>query len=96
MLVQLHHQNKKTGESIFIAQNDIDITTGDNGKEQERLWMEETNQKHPIPDGHQWMWCTENSEHFVKTEVKGWGHSMEEKITCPDCGIKHKLKDFIW
>jgi hypothetical protein len=79
MLVQLHHQNKKTGESIFIAQNDIDITTEDNGREQERLWMEKTNQIHPLPEDYQWMWCTESSKYFVKTEVKGWGHSIYVK-----------------
>jgi hypothetical protein len=26
---------------------------------------------------------------------EGW-RSPEKEITCPDCGIKHKLKDFIW
>ena len=25
----------------------------------------------------------------------GW-KSPEDKITCPDCGIKYKLKEFIW
>jgi hypothetical protein len=25
----------------------------------------------------------------------GW-KSPEEEITCPDCGIKYKLKEFIW
>jgi hypothetical protein len=30
-----------------------------------------------------------------KLRKEGW-KSPEEEITCPDCGIKHKLKEFIW
>jgi hypothetical protein len=40
-----------------------------------------------------------NKTHIVTNKIltlfEGW-KSPEEEITCPDCGIKHKLKEFIW
>ena len=65
MLLQLHHQFAD-GHTVFLAQTDIDLSDEDLGRKQERDWFEKTSNEYPLPEGAQWMWCTENSEHFVK------------------------------
>ncbi|KKN77606.1 hypothetical protein LCGC14_0358810 [marine sediment metagenome] len=63
MLIQAHHQPKsyaKSDRTNFVAQ--IDTEEMPSLKE----WMAEINQRHPLPDGMQWLICMEDSEHFIK------------------------------
>ena len=61
MLIQLHHQNKKTGRTVFIAQREIE-----NYKEM-RCFLDEIVPKYPINKTDDWMACNEESEYFMKT-----------------------------
>jgi len=67
MLLQLHYQYED-GTIEFVAQTDIDISTEDNGRKEERDWMLEVAKDYPLPSGAIWMWCTENSKYFVLTQ----------------------------
>jgi len=68
MLLQLHRQYED-GTMEFVAQKDIDITTEDNGRKEEREWMLRVASDYPLPDGAIWMGCTESSEYFIKQSV---------------------------
>lgn len=62
MLVQLHHQNKKTGHCEFAAQTDI------NKKHHEtemQKFVNNTRKSNPLPEDCIWMVCNEKSPHFL-------------------------------
>lgn len=58
-LVQIHHQFKDRTE--MIAQEEFF------GNEDYRERMKKLNISHPLPEGAQWLTCTEGSEYFVKS-----------------------------
>jgi len=62
MLWQLHHQNRVTGESNVVAQKE-DVQGKDVGS-----WVDEMQKTNPVPDGHAWMICNEESEYFMWQE----------------------------
>ena len=57
MLIQLHFEFKDHTE--FVAQ--ITFSTTD----ELRSWAHEISDRFPLPEGAQWMFCDEGSEHFV-------------------------------
>lgn len=59
MLIQIHHQNTKTGESSFVAQEEF-VNHQKLGERFEELW-----QSHPPPKGWKFMVCNEDSKYFV-------------------------------
>ena len=59
-LYQLHHQNKQDYTTEFIAQNSICCH-----KHMDE-WWKQVAEEHPLPDGHQWLVCGEDSEYFMK------------------------------
>lgn len=58
-VLQIHHQDMKTGHSEMVSQNDI------NSDAEMRSWEQEVKKDHPLSEGSQWMVCNEKSEHFI-------------------------------
>ncbi|MFH1183363.1 MAG: hypothetical protein V1690_03815, partial [Candidatus Moraniibacteriota bacterium] len=62
MLIQIHHQDKKTGASEMISQIEIPDETDSSGDynilREEMYWLWK---KKPPPKGMQYMICTEKS-----------------------------------
>lgn len=58
MLYQLHWQFKD-GTTEMRAQKEI------NTEAEMRSWQKGVAERHPLPEGAQWMVCNEKSEHFV-------------------------------
>lgn len=76
MVFQIQHQNIfDTSETVLIAQAepaaDVDTTEFLSG------WIEELKQRHPLPDGWQWLCCTEDSNYF---KVTGVGEHGRERV----------------
>ena len=70
MLIQLHHQHKNGKVDFpdsFCSQRDMDCGDYD----AMRNWMKETQKNYPLPEGMMWMFCTEESKHFIKTHKEG-------------------------
>lgn len=65
MLVQLHHQNKKTSHCEMAAQADIDGVSGF------REFLEDVRGTNPLPDDCIWMLCNEKSPHFLWAAALG-------------------------
>ena len=58
-LYQLHHQDKKNGSCEMVAQNEICT------QEEMKVWQKDVAERHPLPEGKQWLICNEKSRHFV-------------------------------
>ena len=68
IIIQLHWQWVKNGEIIktqMRAQRSI------KSNKELRLFIKETQDNHPLPDGAQWMACTEKSRYFVWAACPG-------------------------
>ena len=63
MLFQLHHQF--TNHTEFVAQRDID----NKSTKEFQAFLREMQKEFQLPEGAQWMACTEESYHFVKTHA---------------------------
>jgi hypothetical protein len=59
-LTQMHHEFKD-GHTEFMAQRKIE------SNDELREWAHEVNKRHPLPEGAQWLFCEEDSFHFVTT-----------------------------
>ncbi len=59
MLIQLHQENKKTGEAKFCAQQDIR-----SAKDMDRF-LADTKKEYTLPDGYGWIACKEGSSRFL-------------------------------
>ena len=59
MIIQLHQENKKTGETEFCAQVNI-RSANDMDK-----FLEDTKKEYVLPDGHRWIACKEGSSRFL-------------------------------
>ena len=64
-LIQLHHQNKKTFESSFVAQKEI------NNHNEFREWMDDLWKFDPPQKGFQWLACEEKSPYFIGQRKEG-------------------------
>jgi len=62
-IMQIHHQSKKDGSTVMVAQKEI------NNQDEMKAFAKETAQGHPLPDGTQWFYCDEKSKHFVVTDL---------------------------
>lgn len=63
-LIQLHWQWIKNGQSVkneMRAQRDV------NSQDEMNAFFNETRDQHPLPEGAQWLCCTEKSRFFDKT-----------------------------
>jgi len=58
-LFQLHHQYKD-GKTEFVAQSEI------RNLEEMKFWHDDVAERHPLPDGCQWMICNEKSKYFMR------------------------------
>lgn len=92
MLYQIHHQNKKDrSKTEFLAQSDIE------NEEQYKKFVRETQEKFPLPEGFDWLFCNEKSEYFIKTVVEN-----QQDVACAmggdpkkqfDSGVSGTLKE---
>jgi len=64
MLVQLQHQNIKTGETGFVAQKDID------SNDEMQKFFDDVSARHKLPEGHQWLACNENAPEFKRMKAR--------------------------
>ena len=65
MLIQIHHQNiKEPDKTEFILQMELPENHPNKALRQkfDQLWISD-----PPPEGHQFMVCNWESEHFIKT-----------------------------
>lgn len=69
MLYQLHHQFKD-GHTDMRAQKSFDLSKSRDSDV--RNWTKGVQERHPLPDGANWMICDEKSKHFV------WAVDKEE------------------
>lgn len=67
MLIQLHHQNRKTGETEFCAQTELpENLTSNEYNELRKAFVMDTKESHPLPnDKYIWLMCTEDSKDFL-------------------------------
>lgn len=63
MLYQLHWQFKD-GKTEFIEQSEI------RSQVEMRVWENDVVKRHPLPEGAQWLVCTEKSRHFLMAATK--------------------------
>ena len=63
MLYQIHYQFKDRTE--MIAQTEV--KEGQSNFTILKNLLDELKVSHPLPDGAQWMFCNEKSEHFAMT-----------------------------
>jgi hypothetical protein len=67
MLWQLHFQYKD-GHTEMIAQEDFPLADAFLVQAAFQKWALDIAAKHALPEGAIWMWCNEDSEHFVRTD----------------------------
>lgn len=79
MLVQLHWQHKD-GSTDMRAQREIGFYG------EMAVFLKETREDHPLPEGATWMACTEESKHFVLAAKGGWEVAS---TMCCDCGFNY-------
>ena len=66
MLIQVHHQHRNGKVDFtdsFCIQRDVQ------GYDETQDLVKEAEKTHPLPDGMMWMFCTEESEYFIKTRA---------------------------
>lgn len=78
MIYQIQHQNMfDLDETVLIAQAepaaDVDLA------EFISDWLADVKPRHPLPEGWQWLCCTEGYEHF-KVGVVGVGKHGRERV----------------
>lgn len=72
MIYQLHHQDvSNLDETVFVAQAEPPLNV-DLAKFLHE-WIEDVKSRYPLPEGWQWLCCTEGYEHF-KVGISGAEH----------------------
>ena len=64
MLYQLHWQFKD-GHTEMRAQKEFSIKKSHTNPKEMVEWTKDVQKKHPLPEGAEWMMCTEESEFFL-------------------------------
>ena len=67
MIIQLHHK-LKNGSTDFKMQRNIDIETNDYNIILNQIMKEAIN-LYPLPEGAEWILCTEKSKYFIGTKI---------------------------
>lgn len=73
MLLQLHHDDQQ-GNYSFKAQSEFiedETKTNDDLGKFIRDWIADVETRHPLPEGHIWMICNQDSEHFMWAATAG-------------------------